>query len=222
MWKYVIARSFVPTIWPIQEGSDLIQKEVIILEEVGFSFDYSCAWSLFGSQLSSSSISHVLVMNVHSIMQLIDVNCWPTTHGGKKVRQPFVLKITQQHTNNWEVGILLTQCIIFLVVDVPSLGYGRIYNILLDDKGYDVIIGNYRRCSCVYFVTMLASYLGGRGVYVQCTCVSHLIDDYVLWAHGGVPSSLHMKLGWSSSFVETLWSFWILVIIHHNLIQAFL
>jgi hypothetical protein len=106
-------------------------------------------------------------MNVHSIMRLIDTNCWPTTHGGKKVRRPFVLKITQQHTNNWEVGILLTQCIIFLVVDVPSLGYGRIYNILLDDKGYDVIIGNYRRCSCVYFVTMLASYLGGRGVYVQ-------------------------------------------------------
>ncbi len=55
--KYVATKLSVPTVWPIQEG---IQKEVITLEEARFSFDYSCAQSLFGSQSSSSSISHVL------------------------------------------------------------------------------------------------------------------------------------------------------------------
>jgi hypothetical protein len=68
MWKYVIARAWIPTIWPIQEGSDLIQKEVTTLEEVGFSFDCNCAQSLFGSQLSNSSILHVPAMNIHSIV----------------------------------------------------------------------------------------------------------------------------------------------------------
>ncbi len=50
---------------------------------------------------------HVACMNAHNIMESIDASCWPTTHGGKKVRWPFVFKITQ-HTNNWEANILLT------------------------------------------------------------------------------------------------------------------
>jgi hypothetical protein len=133
---------------------------------VGFSFDHSHVQSLVGSQSSSSSILHVPIMNVHNIVQPTDASCWLTTRGGKNVKRPSVFKITQQHTNNWEVGIFLTQCTVFPDVDVPSSEYGWIYSILSDDKGYNVIIGNYLRCSCVYFVTMLASYFGGRGVYV--------------------------------------------------------
>jgi hypothetical protein len=38
------------TTWLIQEGIDLTQKEVIILEEAGFSFDHSRVRNLFGSQ----------------------------------------------------------------------------------------------------------------------------------------------------------------------------
>jgi hypothetical protein len=82
-------------------------------------------------------------MNVHNIVWLINASCWPTICGGKKVRQRFVFKRTQNHTNNWEVGILFTQCIIFPIVDVSLLGYGWIYNILSDDKGYDLTIGNF-------------------------------------------------------------------------------
>jgi hypothetical protein len=54
--KYVVARPSIPTVWPIQEGIDLTQKEVTTLEKVGFSFDQSCVQSLFGSQSSSSSM----------------------------------------------------------------------------------------------------------------------------------------------------------------------
>ncbi len=61
MRKYVIARHLVPTVWPIQEGTNLVQKEVTILEEVGFSFYCSYVRNLFGSQSSSSSISHYML-----------------------------------------------------------------------------------------------------------------------------------------------------------------
>jgi hypothetical protein len=112
-------------------------------------------------------------MSAHNIVQPTNASCWPIIRGGKKVKQAFVFKITHQHTNNWEVGILLTQCTIFLAIDVPSPRYGQIYSIFSNDKGYNVIIGNYPRCSCVYFVKMLASFLGGHGVSVQCKHVYH-------------------------------------------------
>jgi hypothetical protein len=41
--KYAIARLSVLTIRPIQEGIDLIQKEVTTLKEMGFSFYRNCA-----------------------------------------------------------------------------------------------------------------------------------------------------------------------------------
>jgi hypothetical protein len=72
----------------------LTQKVVTILEEAGFSFNYSCVQSLFGSQLSSPSNLHVLAMSVHNIVRSTNASCWPTTHGGKKVRRPSVFKIT--------------------------------------------------------------------------------------------------------------------------------
>jgi hypothetical protein len=55
------------------------------------------------------------------------------------------------------------------------LGFGRIYNIFYYYKRYDVIIGNFPRCSSVYFVTMLVASLGSRGAYVQCRNVYHIL-----------------------------------------------
>jgi hypothetical protein len=62
-----------------------------------------------------------------------------------------------------------------LAINVPSARYGEIYNIILDDKRYNVTIKNFPKCSCVYFVTMLVCSLGGRGVYVQCEHVYHVL-----------------------------------------------
>jgi hypothetical protein len=39
-----------------------------------------------------------------------------------------------------------------------------------------VAIGNFLGCSCVYFVKMLASFLGGCGVYVHCKHVYHVMQ----------------------------------------------
>ncbi len=168
-WKFVVVRLIVIIVWPIQEGTNLTQKEIMTLEEVGFSFGPLCKnnpWSLFGSHSFSLSNSHVLAINCDSLVRLIDVSCWPTTRGGKKLRQPSVFKITQHHTINWEVSMLFLQCTISLAFDVSPLGYGRIYNVLSDKQWYNTTIGNFLGCSCVYFVTMLASSLGGRGAYV--------------------------------------------------------
>jgi hypothetical protein len=123
VWKYAIAKPSVPTILLIQEGIDLTQKEVTTLKEVGFSFDHNNAWNLFGPQSSNPSSLYVLAINVHNIVRPTDVSSWLTTCGGKKMRRPSVFKITQQHTNNWEVGILLTQYIVFTLVDVHSPTY---------------------------------------------------------------------------------------------------
>jgi hypothetical protein len=68
--------------------------------------------------------------------------------------------------NNWEAGRLLLQCIVFLIVDVSPLGYGRLYNIIFVNNRYDVTMDNFLRYSCVYFVKMLVGSLGARGVYV--------------------------------------------------------
>jgi hypothetical protein len=148
------------------------------LEEIGFSFDYLCknnAPSLFGFHSSSSNNFHVLTMSCHNLVTRYDASCWLTTCGGKMVKWPFVFKLTQQHANNWEVGMLLLQCIIFPTIDVLPPRYGWIYNILSNDKQYDITIGNFHGCSCVFFVTMLADSLGGHGAYVQCKHVYHIL-----------------------------------------------
>jgi hypothetical protein len=120
--KYVIPRPSVLAIWPIKEGTDLTQKEVTTLKEARFSLDCNHVQSFFGSQSSSSSILHVPIMNAHNIVWLVDASCWPTTCGGKKVRWPPIFKITHQHTNNWEVNVLLTHALFSPLLMAPQLG----------------------------------------------------------------------------------------------------
>ncbi len=108
----------------------------------------------------------MLGVRCHSFVRPFDASCRPTIHGDKKVRRPFVFKITQQHMNNWEISRLFLQCIVFPTVDVLPHGHARIYNILFDDNQYDVTINNFPGRSCVYFVKMLASALGAHGAYV--------------------------------------------------------
>ncbi len=85
----------------------------------------------------------LVVVSCFSLVRLSDASCWLTTCGGKKVRRFSILKLTQQYTNNWEVSILLFKCIVFLIVDVPLPGYGRIYSILSNDERYNVTIENF-------------------------------------------------------------------------------
>jgi hypothetical protein len=49
-------------------------------------------------------------------------------------------------------------------------------NFFFNDKRYDITIGNVLGCSCVYFVTMLTTSLGGHGAYMQCKHVYHVFQ----------------------------------------------
>jgi hypothetical protein len=97
MWKFVVVRPIVPIVWPIQEGTNLTQKEATTLEEAWFCFDClhkNNTQSLFGFQSFGSSNSHLHAVSCHSLVRPFDASCWPTTNGGKKVKRPFVFKIT--------------------------------------------------------------------------------------------------------------------------------
>jgi hypothetical protein len=91
-------------------------------------------------------------MSAHNIVQLTNASCWSTTHGGKKVRWPVVTPTIGRLTSYLPN--------VFPLVDVRSLGYGQIYNILSNDQIYDVTIRNFLRCSCVYFVQNVGKFFG--------------------------------------------------------------
>ncbi len=97
------------------------------------------------------------------------------TRGGKKVKRPSKLSLTQQHTNNWEVGKLFLPCTMFLPIDGLPPRYGRIYNVFSSEKRYHVTMGNYPSCFYLNFVTMVAYSLGGHGAWVQCKHIYHVL-----------------------------------------------
>jgi hypothetical protein len=62
--KCVIARPQVPSFWPIQEDTNLTQKEVTCLEEARFFFDHqhkNNACNLFGGEPFRVSNCQVLI-----------------------------------------------------------------------------------------------------------------------------------------------------------------
>ncbi len=140
--KNVVVRPLVPIVWPIQEGINLIQKEVTTLKKKKNSFDCSRAQNLFGSQSFSSSISNVLVMSVHNIVRLANASYWPITCDGKKVKQPSIFKITHQHTNNWEVASYLPNALFSPLLMSFHLGMNK-FTIFFQMTKYNGTIGNF-------------------------------------------------------------------------------
>ncbi len=80
--------------------------------------------------------------------------------------------VTHQQLGGWHLTYPMHY---FPLVDVLSPRYGQIYNVLSYGQRYDVTIGNFLRCSCVYFVKMLAGSSGAHGVYVHCRHVYHVL-----------------------------------------------
>jgi hypothetical protein len=64
--KFIVIKLVVPTIWPIQEGINLTQKEVITLEKARFSFDHLLETTFevyLASNLLVQAIPHVHAVN---------------------------------------------------------------------------------------------------------------------------------------------------------------
>ena len=89
---------------------------------------------------------------------------WPTSRNGKVVHCIVPFKMSNLHYNQWEVGHQLFEAIVNPPLEVPLLGYGRIYKILFgqnpNKKQYEVIIWNFPTCICLDFVTMISNSLG--------------------------------------------------------------
>ncbi len=68
---------------------------------------------------------------------------WPTSHNGKANCHTMPFKMSNLHYNQWEVGRLL-EVIVNPPLEVPPLGYGRIYKIPLgqnpNKKQYEITI----------------------------------------------------------------------------------
>jgi hypothetical protein len=133
------------------------------------------AYNLFEGKHSKVGNCQVFIVYWQNLIKSVDLACWPMIHGGKKVRWPSKLNLTQQYTNIWEARKLFSVCTVFLPVDVLPLGYGWIYNVFSNEKRYHVIMGNYPSCSSLNFVTMAAHSLGGCGAWVQCKHIYHVL-----------------------------------------------
>ncbi len=77
--KLAIIRPIVPTLWPIQEGINLTQKDVTTIEEVGFPLT-TCVETMLKVYLASNLLiqvinSHVLLVSCHSPTKLFDASC---------------------------------------------------------------------------------------------------------------------------------------------------
>jgi len=81
------------------------------------------------------------------------------------------------------------------------LGMDKFTNFFFDDNQYDVTIGNFFGCSCVYFVRMLTSSLGGRGAYVQCKHVYHIFQTIMF---SGLTKEFINYCTWSCDEVQHL------------------
>ncbi len=104
------------------------------------------------------------------------MSSWPTFRCGKKVKRPWMFKLMQQHTNNRDVGKMFIPSSGLPPIDVQPLGYGWIYNIFCGHKCFDVTIGNYSCCFCIYFIIMSITSLGGCGAWVQCKHLYHILQ----------------------------------------------
>jgi len=117
---------------------------------------------------------------------------WPTSHNGKVVRCTMPFKMSNLHYNRWEADQLL-EATINPPLEVPLLGYGRIYKILsgqnLKKKCYGIIIGNFSIYTCLDFVAMISNSLGWQGKWVPCKHMYYVLQHVMFW--GQFESFIH-------------------------------
>ncbi len=96
---------------------------------------------------------------------------WPTSRNGKAICHIVPFKMSNLHYNWWEAGQLL-EATVNSPLEVPPLGYGHIYKILLgqnpNKNQYEVTIGNFPPCIYLDLVEMISSSLGRRGKWMHC------------------------------------------------------
>jgi hypothetical protein len=117
-----------------------------------------------------------------------------------------MLKLSTQQTNRWEVRQTL-EVVVLPPTEIPPPRYGQIYIISFDPppntKQYEVMIGNFPNYTCVEFIQMMASSLGGRGKWVHYKHLYFILQN--LMYYGQTKPFIHF-LTWSWIEVQHLTS----------------
>jgi hypothetical protein len=76
------------------------------------------------------------------------------------------------HDYKWDMTNLMN-ALVLCHIQVPPLGIRCVsivstINFMLHDNFYEVIVGCYPTCTCIDFISMLASSIGKEGKYVSC------------------------------------------------------
>jgi hypothetical protein len=83
------------------------------------------------------------------INRIVDEMSWPTSRNGKVIHCTMPFKMSNLHYNWWEASRFF-ETTINPPLEVPLLGYGKIYKILFgqnpNKKQYEIIIGNFLAC----------------------------------------------------------------------------
>jgi hypothetical protein len=172
--KYALDRLALPTLWLVQEGANLTQIEVLAFEKAGFLLSkkprcplvnlvgvdifapvkqpFGCApQNLFGDGTSAL------------VYKPLDLDAWPKSRNGRKIRHPDTFKLSILQKNKWEVGQTF-EVTLLTPLNIPPSRYGWIYCLFLglpeNYKQYEVTINDYLVCSCMDFISMMVSSLG--------------------------------------------------------------
>ncbi len=164
--------------------STLLKKRYHLWKKLGLCLTLNIInlQSLFRGEFFTSSNFQVPSTFTPNVIGLVNASSWPTSPCGKKVRRPSMFKLTQQHTNNQDVGKLFNPSTNLPPVDVHPPRYGRIYIILCGHKHFDVTIKNHPCGSCIYFIVMSTISLGMHGAWVQCKHMYPLQQKVSLYA----------------------------------------
>ncbi len=139
--KYALNRVALPSLWHVQEGTNLTQIEVVALEEANFllSKKPKCPLvnpirdniSAFMKQPPGMPFRIFFGDSTSTpVYKPSNLDAWPKSKNAKKVSCLDILKLSIMQANKWEVGRTL-EATLLTPSNIPPLGYGWIYNLLL-------------------------------------------------------------------------------------------
>jgi hypothetical protein len=163
--KWVQSRPDILSIWPVKIGTNLLTKEILDLESIGFQLPQRAVISprrFFGME--------ELPFNLTSFPTPAFVDDCPKTRSGKSICRNNNAPNTK-FANNCASSLTLKGHI-RKVTMIPHPKYGCIVTL---DSGappkvqqYLITIGTFPECSCEYFKDMATKSLGKRGGWASC------------------------------------------------------
>lgn len=164
----------VPTVWPIQIGTNLSREEVLALEDAGFQLEQRKALSPRNLFRTIPNLP-ILLSEIH-IPENPDSHA-PTRYGKVVRRSPHAPDA--DHRNKWESSALMNGYNIVGVTIVPHPGYGAVISFAAPtDNIYRVSISNFPNCTCPDFIKMSTTSLGKKGKWVNCKHLYYLLRYY--------------------------------------------